>query len=97
MGSELFVGLVVEAPDRGVLDRTVHPFHLSVRPRMIEFGKPMLDGVPCTGQVEGMCSKRLMGAKHLLDFLDAPTALRRCELEAVVPSETEVMTRQALL
>ena len=97
MGSELFVGLVVEAPDRGVLDRPVHPFHLSVCPRMLEFCEPMLDAVLCAGQVEGMCSKRLMGAKHLLDFLDAPTALRRCELEAVVPSETEVMTRQALL
>jgi len=45
MCPELFVGLLMVAPDRGVLDGAVHPLNLTVGPRMVGFGQAMLDAV----------------------------------------------------
>ena len=95
--AQTFVALVIEPPDGRLFDGAVHPFDLPVRPRMIEFRQPMLDAVLSTDEIEGMGEKPSMFGEHLSNFLDAPAAFRRRELKPVVPSEREVMTRQALL
>ncbi len=45
MGSQLVLAVVVEAFNRGVLDRSVHPLDLTIRPQMVWFGQAMLDPV----------------------------------------------------
>jgi hypothetical protein len=75
VGSKLFVTVVVEAPDRGVLDRAIHSFDLPVRPRMIEFRKAMRDAMLCACQVKRVRSKGLMRRTHALDRRDAPAAV----------------------
>src|SRR5436305_15220596 len=52
MFPELLVRLIVIALDRRLLDRTIHPLDLSVRPGMIDFGQPMLDAVSLADAVE---------------------------------------------
>jgi hypothetical protein len=42
VSSQLIVAVVVEAFDGGVLDRSVHVFDLTVRPRMVGLGQPIL-------------------------------------------------------
>ena len=54
MFPELLVRLIVIALDRRLLDRTIHPLDLSVRPGMIDFGQPMLDAVSLADAVEQM-------------------------------------------
>jgi predicted RNA methylase len=49
---ELFVGLVVIALDRGVLDGAVHPLDLTVGPGMVGLGQTMLDAVLVADAVE---------------------------------------------
>ena len=39
------MAVVVEPFDRGVLDRSVHAFDLSIRPGVTHFGQPMLDPI----------------------------------------------------
>lgn len=97
MRTETVVRLVVEPPDRGVFDGAVHPFDLAVGRWVVEFREAMLDRVLGTGQVEGMGTKRLMMRQQFLNLPDTPATARRRELEAVVPSETQVMTRNASL
>src|SRR5258707_5837581 len=84
MGTQGLVGVVVEAPDRRVLDRAVHPFDLAVRPRMVKFGQAMVDVVLRAGEVECMCAKQLMASEHLLNLTHTPAAVRSRELKAVV-------------
>ena len=68
---ELVVGVVVVALDRGVLDGAVHPLDLTVGPRMVHLGQPMLDVVLAADAVE--------------DVLAVPyVLLARRELDAVV-------------
>jgi hypothetical protein len=43
MPAKTVMRLVVEAPHRGVLDGTVHPFDLPVRPGMVKLGEAMLN------------------------------------------------------
>lgn len=52
MRSKLVVAVVVVALDRRLLDRAVHPLDLSVGPRMVHLGKPMLDVVLVADAVE---------------------------------------------
>ncbi len=49
---ELFVGLVVVALDRGILDGAVHPLDLTVGPRMVGLGQAMLDAVLVADAIE---------------------------------------------
>jgi hypothetical protein len=42
MSSQLIVAVLAEAFDRGVLDRSVHVFDLTGRPRMVGLGQPIL-------------------------------------------------------
>ena len=49
---ELPMGLVVIAPDGGVLEGSVHPLDLTVGPRMLGLGQTMLDLVLATDAVE---------------------------------------------
>ncbi len=41
--SQLVVVVVVEAFDRRLLDRAVHPFDLTVRPGVLDLGEPVVD------------------------------------------------------
>lgn len=84
MGPKALVGLVIEPSDGRVLNGAVHPFDLTVRPRMIEFREAMLDAVLSAGQVEGVGAKQLMRGEHLLNFGDTPASPRRGELKAIV-------------
>ena len=52
MCSQLIVVVVVEALDRGVFDRPVHPPDLTVRPRLVGFGQPVLNPVGLADHVK---------------------------------------------
>ncbi len=56
---ELRVADIVVALDRRVLDRTVHPHDLEVRPGVMWFGQPMIGIVTDVGKFEvvGTASK----------------------------------------
>ena len=54
MLAELIVALVVEAFDRGVLDRAVHPLGLSIGPMMLGLSRTVLDVVRGAGIFEGV-------------------------------------------
>lgn len=56
MAAELVVAVVVVALDGRVLDRAVHPFDLTVGPRMVRLGQPMLDAMALAGPIEGMAA-----------------------------------------
>jgi hypothetical protein len=72
--AQLIVGLVVEAFDGCFLDCPVHPFDLAVGPRMLGFGCPVVDIVPCAGIFEGMCPDRspLAMASLIIGTADRP-------------------------
>ena len=57
MPNELVVGFVVISLDGRVLDCPVHPLDLSIGPRMIRLGQPMLDPVLTAGAVEGVAAE----------------------------------------
>jgi len=48
------VTLVMIPLHRRLLDRTIHPFHLPIRPRMVQLRQPVLDAVGSTHAVKGM-------------------------------------------
>lgn len=52
VGAQLVVVIVVETLDRRVFDRAVHALHLTIGPRVIGFGKAMLDTIGLTDHVE---------------------------------------------
>jgi hypothetical protein len=54
MGAQLVVADVVVAAHGRVLECAVHPLDLTIRPRVIRLGQPVLDAVLATGMVEGM-------------------------------------------
>src|SRR6185437_10386921 len=58
---QLIVSLVVVALDRGLFEGPVHPLDLSVRPRVIRFGYPMLDAMALTTAVEGVAPPHCSG------------------------------------
>jgi hypothetical protein len=60
MASELVVRFVVEALDRGLLDRAVHALDLAVGPRMLGFGQAMIDVGAGAGVFEGMGPEQLL-------------------------------------
>ena len=54
--AELFMAVVVIGFQGGFLDRPVHPLHLTVGPRMIGLGQPVLDAIAKTNAVKRMPS-----------------------------------------
>lgn len=51
---ELSVSVIVEALDGRLLDGAVHALDLSVGPRMVDFGEPVLDDVLVTNSIENV-------------------------------------------
>jgi hypothetical protein len=70
------VAVVVIALDGGFLDGPVHAFDLAVGPRMLDFGKPMLDAVLAAAHVKHM--------GHVPGRWAIRVARRKRELNAVV-------------
>src|ERR687884_682728 len=52
VGLQALQGLVVEDLHGSLLDRAVHPLSLTVRPRVIRLGQPVLDAVLAADPVE---------------------------------------------
>jgi hypothetical protein len=52
--SQLFVAVVMVAPDGGLFQGPVHPLDLTVRPRMVRFGQPVFDPVLKAAHIEHM-------------------------------------------
>ena len=67
--AQLIVVVIVEALDGGVFDGPVHPFHLAIRPRMVDLGEPVLDAVLVADAIEDVV-KRLFVA-GMVGELDA--------------------------
>src|SRR5262249_6126564 len=84
MRAKTGVRVVVEPPDRGVFDGSVHPPDLAVRPRVVEFREAMLDAELSASQVKGVRSEGPPVGEQLLNLLDVPAALRRRELKPVI-------------
>ena len=76
MPAELIVAVVVEALDGGIFDGAVHALHLSVRPRMVDLGEPVLDAVLVASHVEHV--------GHVSRCRPVGVARRKAELDAVV-------------
>jgi len=74
--SELIVTILVEVADSGFLDGTGHPFDLSVGPRMIHLGGPMLDAVLPAGAPEDV----LHGGAILFAVFELDAAQQRAEI-----------------
>jgi len=69
---ELVVALVVEALDGSLLDGAVHPLDLTVRPRVVRFGEPVLDAVRLADHVEAHLARPCgVSVAWLLGELDA--------------------------
>jgi len=68
------MALVIEAFDRRLLDRAVHPLDLTVGPGVVRFGKSMLDVVRVADHVEA----------HLTRPGGVTVAWLLCELDAIV-------------
>src|SRR6266513_797381 len=84
MRAKTTVRVVVEPPNRGVLDGPVHPFDLAVRPRVVELREAMVDAQLGTGQIKGVGSEWPSVRQQLLNLFDRPATLRRRELKAVI-------------
>jgi hypothetical protein len=96
MRAKAVMRLVVKASDRGVLDRAVHPFDLTVGPRMIEFGEAMLDAELGAGQIKSVGTEGMSVREQLFDVPDTPSALWRGELKAVVREDRVNAVRHTL-
>lgn len=85
MAAKLVVALVVKALDGGVLDGAVHPFDLTVGPRVPGLGGPVFDVVCGAGIFESMRPEALAICDGLLDEGNGrPSCTRRGELDAIV-------------
>src|SRR5215470_7540349 len=70
MRAQAVVRVVVEPPNRCLLDGPVHSFDLAVGPRVIEFCQAMVDAELRAGQVEGMGAKGPSVTQQLPNFRD---------------------------
>ena len=79
------MALVVEALDRCVLYGSVHSLDLTVGPRVLRFGGPMVDVVLCAGEFERVGPEEFTVCHGLFDqrHSRSPGTGRR-ELDAVV-------------
>ena len=74
MAAELFVVVIVEAFDGGILDRAVHPFDLAIGPGVLDLGQAVLDPVLFAAHVEHVCDEgcgRAVGVARREGELDA--------------------------
>ena len=79
------MALIVEAPDGGVLDGSVHPLDLTIRPRVPGLGQPVFNIELGAGELEGMAEEWLVAGQHLPDVLGRPAiACGLGEVRAVV-------------
>ena len=79
------MALVVEAPDRCVLDGSVHSFDLSVGPRVLCLGGAVIDVVPGAGEFESMGPEEFAVCDRLFDqWHGRASGARSCELNAIV-------------
>lgn len=81
--AQLFVTVVVVALDGGVLDRSVHPLDLYVRPWMVELGEAVLDAAlpSAHGEHVGHVSRRRsVGVARRIAELDAIVGQDRVDL-----------------
>ena len=69
--SELVVVVVVEAFDRRLLDRPIHPFNLAIGPRVFDLGEPVVDLVFPADTV-----------KDVLEGINVPVVIG--ELDAII-------------
>ena len=76
MALELPMAVVVIALDGGFLDGAVHALDLTVRPRMFDFGQPVLDPVLATAHVEHV--------RHVSGRGTVGVTRREGELDAIV-------------
>src|SRR4029453_15050935 len=84
MRAKAAVRLVVEPPDRRVLDGSIHSFDLAIRPGVVELGEAMVDAELGAGQIKGVGTEGLPVREQKLDLPNPPTALRWRELKPVV-------------
>ncbi len=54
---QLIMAVVMVTFDRRFLDGAVHPFDLTIRPRVPRFGQPVFDVEVRAGQFEGMAAE----------------------------------------
>lgn len=82
---KLAVVVIVVAFDGRFLDRTVHPFDLSIRPGMSRLGQAMVDVEIGAGGFEGMAAKEHVLCPHRLDVFGRPAVTGRIgEVRAIV-------------
>ena len=71
VSSQLVVVVVVEAFDGRFFDRPIHPFHLTIRPGMLDLGEPVVDLMLAADTV-----------KDVLECVDMPVVIG--ELDAII-------------
>src|SRR5829696_4761329 len=64
---ELIVAVVVIASNGGILDRAVHPFNLTIRPRVPGLGQAMINIVLRAGELERVGPEQFAARDRLLD------------------------------
>ena len=85
MRAQPVVRLVVVATHGRFLERAVHPFDLTVGPRVVRLREPVLDLEIGAGEFEGMATERLAGVSHAPDVRGLPAAAGRLgEVRAIV-------------
>lgn len=85
MLAQLLVAVVVEAPDGGLLDGSVHPLDLAVGPGMLCFGRAVLDIVRGTGVFECMGPEAFaIGDGFFNQRHGGPSGTGCSELDAIV-------------
>jgi hypothetical protein len=50
----------------GLLERSVHPLNLTIGPRMVWLGQPVLDAVRITEHVEHWARQRAVGPRRFI-------------------------------
>jgi hypothetical protein len=74
MLAELVMAFIVDALDRCVFYGSVHSLDLTVGPRVLRFGGPMVDVILCTGEFEGARKSSPFAIASLIKGTAAPPA-----------------------
>ena len=70
----------MEGSDGRFLDRSDHPLRLTVRPRMVGFGKAVLDTVLGADRTKDMADEATLGSLVTLNELHAVISQNRMDL-----------------
>ena len=85
MLAQLIVIVIMVAMDSGLFDCAVHPFNLSIGPRMLDLGQPVINVVSGASTLECVTPEQLSFCQHLHDVGWRPAAASWIsELNAVV-------------